>query len=267
MQNAPDYFNQRLWIALGRLIEHRYQRNIRFLPAVMAEAVNEEFTLTKNGDVVIPLRSGVEYLGALRIKQGGSLHEEQVQEIRQMLHKIEVILLEVRESRTFLKEEGSAKGRISEKKQKIQLIGGSLEERKKLAMDLHTQLRTTSFISWGDLRPQESVVSEWHDLQDTIIYVPEVNDLSPLELQNLWELVSMPEESGPHMIIGTLRVGGGESSLGSIFDKIQREFQNSLIFVDQMPKEYLLLKEVLAMLLSRSEDVSATQSEGTLLYI
>lgn len=290
LQNEQDpstTFQERIWQALGRLIENRYQRYIGFTPTLLAEMVGENIHVTRKGDLLIPIQSEGHFMGSLRIKEGGTLQRDEIFQIQEMLHQIGKVLLDLgARSASAFKEET-----IKVKRQRLQIVGGRLVDRRKIAMDLHTELNTSSFIVWEDLAQGDFGVHELKELCETVIYIQDFHSLKRTDKEKileLMELVKTSEEEGPHFILGATEVhkikyqsmnsaidSAKDSAIDTSMDTSKMEqaeknayafqttnmaglgideailqyFQNSIVFVDQLPKEYLLLKEVLAMLL------------------
>lgn len=244
MKSVQEQFNYRVWSAFSRLVEKRYHRNIAFSPAMSAEDFGKEYILTTNGDLILPLYAGEHFLGAIRVKQGGTLSNDERQAIQKMFSKVGSALLDASDS---LNRMESNEGQET-KKYTCNLIGGGHELRHKIATNLHEVLGSWSLVPWTD-----SGIAHWNnedmeDLANICIYVRDILELSPQERQQLLTLRKLPSALRPHLMIGSF-----ESLNQYVDDQLLDPefailFSETTIFTEQMPKDYLRLKEVLEML-------------------
>ncbi len=244
MKSVREQFNHRVWTAFSRLIEKRYHRNISFTPAMSADYLGKEFILNSNGDLLVPLFAGDHFLGAIKVKQGGSLAAQDLNAIQVMFHKVGSALLDASESLNKM-ESDETKDR---KKFSINLVGGGFEARHKLATHIQEVLGSWSLVPWTDAGIAHWNTDDMEDLAEICIYVRDIFELSPQEGQQLLTLGRLPQALRPHLIVGSYRPLSDYLKEKSIEPEIAALFSEASVFVDQMPKDYLRLQEVLEML-------------------
>lgn len=245
MKSVREQFNHRVWTAFSRLIEKRYHRNIGFSPAMSAEYLGKDYILNNNGDLVVPLFAGDHFLGAIKVKQGGTLENQEVKTIQAMFHKVGTALLDASESLNKIESDEDTKER---KKISINLIGGGFEARHKLASSIHETLGSWSLVPWTDAGIAHWNTDDMEDLADICIYVRDIFELTPQEQKQLLTLGRLPQAMRPHLIVGSYRPLADYVEEKSVDPEIAALFSEASIFVDQMPKDYLRLQEVLEML-------------------
>jgi hypothetical protein len=92
-------------------------------------------------------------------------------------------------------------------------------------------------------------------LSDVCIYIRDLNELSPLERQQLTVLARLPETMRPHLILCTSKPLSESLQEQTVEHDLASLFASSSLFVDQLPQEPLRLKEVLEMLLVGTKDL------------
>lgn len=259
MKSVSEQFNHRVWTAFSRLIEKRYHRNIGFSPAMSAEYLEKDFILSGNGDLVVPLFAGEHFLGAIKVKQGGSLPTQEVRSIQMMFNKVGSALLDASESLNKMESDESKERR----KFSVNLVGGGYEARHKLATNIHEILGSWSLVPWTDAGIAHWNTDDMEDLADICIYVRDIFELSPEERRQLLTLGRLPQALRPHLIVGSYRPLVDYVNEKAIEPEIAALFSEASIFVDQMPKDYLRLQEVLEMLFDIEE--RPTQEEKALI--
>lgn len=260
MKSLREQFNQKVWTAFSRLIEKRYHRNIGFLPAMNADDIGKDFIFSKNGDLIVPLFAGEQFLGALKVKQGGALASEDISSIQEMFQKIGVALLDASDSLNREDIGDRSESKVI-KKYLINLTGGGAEARHNLAINIHEKLGTWSLISWSDAKIETWTTTDSERLADTCVYIHDVFELSPKERQQLMTLASLPESIRPNIILGSYRPLSEYVNEQSLDKKLALLFTETSMNVDQMPKERLRLAEVLEMLFGESvSNISSFQS-------
>lgn len=260
MLYVSEQFNHRVWIAFGRLIEKRYRRSIRFSPAMNALDLGREFIINKAGDLMIPLMFKGYFLGCISVRQGGSLEAQSMREIQDIVNKIGTVLLD--SGASIEKEREIENLLVEHKKHLISLVGGSLEERKKVASYVQDTLESWSLLSWADAGMANWNTDEMNLLSDVCIFIRDLNELSSTEKDQLMTLVRLPESMRPHLILGSDKPLTTEKSLpeGAVLSDsnsalstetgLASLFASSpIVLVDQLPQESERLKEVLEMLL------------------
>jgi hypothetical protein len=248
MKVGKEPFNQRVWTAFSRLIEKRYHRNIGFSPAMSVDYLGKQEIITKSGDLVVPLFAGEHFLGAIRVKKGGSLTEVEITAIREMFQKVGAALLDASNS---LNEADAEVERKDGPKHLINIVGGGFESRHRLATDIHETLQSWSLVPWTDAGIAHWNTDDMEDLSNISLYVRDIFELSPKERQQLLALARLPESLRPHIVVGSYRPLMDYVEEQAVEGELANLFSKSSVFVDQVPKEYLRLKEVLEMLFGR----------------
>ena len=245
MKSVREQFNHRVWSAFSRLVEKRYRRHIAFSPAMNADDFGKEYIINSFGDLVLPLFAGEHFLGAIRVKQGGSLPIDDLKAIQKMFSKVGSALLDASESLNKMETQEPSES----KKYALNLIGGGVDGRHRIASNIHEVLGSWSLVPWKDSGIAHWNTEDMEDLANICIYVRDILELSPQEQQQLLTLRKLPLEMRPHLIVGSTRalVQYGEEKL--VEPELASLFSETAIFTDQMPKDYLHLKEVLEMLL------------------
>lgn len=247
MSSSKEQFNRRVWTAFSRLIEKRYHRNIGFLPAVSAEYLTKEISVSANGDLIVPLFVGEFFWGAIRVKQGGTLSPTEVESLQKMFDKIGYALLDASES---LNEQENSEIK-DHPKHSVSMIGGGFEARHQLAVQIHETLKSWSLVSWKDAGLAYWNTDDFEDLSKVSIYVRDILELAPKERQQLLTLSRLPHSMRPHLIVGSYRPLAEYVQENILEQDLADAFAKINIFVDQMPKDYLRLAEVLEMLFER----------------
>jgi hypothetical protein len=260
MKVEKEPLNLRIWTAFSRLIEKRYRRNIGFSPAMSASNLGSDFILSGNGDLIVPLFAKEHFLGAIRVKEGGTLENHEMKAIQEMFQKVGSALLDASASLNKIEAEEGPK---ASKKQSVNLVGGGFESRHKLATVAHEVLGTWSMVPWTD-----SGISHWNtddldDLAELTLYIRDIFELTPYERTQLLTIIKLPPSLRPHLIVGSCRPLSDYTEELSVEPELASLFADTTLFVDQAPKEYLRLREVLEMLFG--VQAGSAQSELTMI--
>lgn len=247
MMYVSEQFNHRVWLAFSRLIEKRYNRSIRFSPAMNALDLGKEFIVSKSGDLMVPLMAQSQFLGCILVKQGGSMETESMREIQGIIEKIGSVLLDINSSAE--NEKVVENLLLGQKKHLISLVGGELELRRKVASRIQDILGSWSMLPWADAGMAQWNTDDMSSLSDICIFIPELSELSPLERQHLTILAKLPETMRPHLILCSSKPLSEGVRNHSVEPELASLFASSSLFIDQLPQEPLRLKEVLEMLL------------------
>lgn len=239
-----DQFNHRVWSAFSRLIEKRYHRHIAFSPAMNANDFGKDYIVNSLGDLIFPLLAGEHFLGAIKVKQGGTLSGEDRASIQKMFSKVGLALLDASDSlnRMELEEKQEIKKRT------FNLVGGGFEVRQKIASGIHEVLGAWSLVPWTDSGIAQWTTDDMEDLSSICIYVRDILELSPKDQQQLLTLRKLPAVLRPHLIIGSSNTLAHYAEEKMIETEFAAIFSETSIFTEQLPKDYLRLKEVLEML-------------------
>lgn len=264
MKNSLDPFDHQIWVAFGRLIEKRFQCHIGFSSALDVDHMGRELIVTSSGDVLIPLIIENQFFGTLRVKEGADLAPEDIESIREIFQKMGESFVEG--SRDLRSHEEPFEV-LPVRKQLINLVGGDLDSRLKLTTEIHETLKSLSLVSWGDAGMDSWNGDDLQNLENICIYIKDIFDLSPKEQQQLKALTKTPHSQRPQLLVASGRPLRDYIEDGMVDAELAQIFSETVLFVEQMPKEYLLLKEVLEMLLDRDNLPSGSAPGGDLIYI
>ncbi len=218
----------------------------------------KDLIITTKGDLIIPIFSEAHFLGAIQIKQGGTLDEQSIISIREMLEQIGSILLEPVESSFDLEREF----KVEKNKYIINLIGEGNELRQKIAVELYQTWGSWSLLPWSESGISHWTIEELEDLSGICIYVSDISELPLEEIQQLFTLTQMPKSMRPHLIVGSqMPLSELTKNIPLLPDWIEA-ISKRTIFIDQMPKEHLRLRQVLEMLF---EEKSNSKMHGLVL--
>ena len=250
MKSVREQFNNRVWSAFSRLIEKRYHRHISFSPAMPASFIGEESILTANGDLIFPLLAGDHFLGAIRVKQGASLASEERHSMQSIFNKVGSALLDASDSLNRMETDSPPEAR----KYSFNLIGGGIESRRKLALNIHDVLGGWSFVSWNDSGITDWSQADMENLATVTVFIPDVLELSPEERQKLISLRKLPISLQPNLIVGSSEALSQYATSQTLEQEFASLFSETSIFTEQLPKDYLRLKEVLEMLMDKEQN-------------
>jgi hypothetical protein len=103
-------------------------------------------------------------------------------------------------------------------------------------------------LPWTDSGIAHWNTDDMEDLSSICIYVRDILELSPQEQQQLLTLRKLPAALRPHLIVGSSRTLAQYAEEKMIEPEFAAIFSETSIFTEQLPKDYLRLKEVLEML-------------------
>lgn len=255
MKTVRDQFNHRVWSAFSRLIEKRYHRYIAFSPAMNVNDFGKEYIVTSIGDLILPLLAGEHFLGAIKVKEGGSLSVEDRESIQKMFSKVGSALLDASESLNRMESEEK---QLSSKRS-FNLVGGGNEIRQKIASTIHEVIGAWSFVPWTDSGIAQWNTNDMEDLSSICIYIRDVLELSPQEQQQLLTLRKLPAALRPHLIVGSVQTLAHYAEEKMVSPEFAAIFSETSIFTEQLPKDYLRLKEVLEMLVEDENRPSSVE--------
>lgn len=210
-----------------------------------ADDFGKDIVINKYGDLIVPLFAGEHFLGALRVKKGSSLGEEEQLSIQNMFTKVGSALLDA--SLSLNRQE--SQDTIESRKHIINLIGGTDGQRHQLAIRVQELLGAWSFVSWTDSGIAQWNTEDMDDLANITIYIRDILELSPKERQQLSTLQKLPSSLRPHLIIGSDRAISQYLQDSTLEPEFQASLAMTSIFTEQLPKDYLRLREVLEMLM------------------
>lgn len=245
-----EQFNHRVWLGFSRLIEKRYRCRIRFSPAMNALDLGREFIVNKSGDLVVPLMSTNQFLGCILVKQGGSLEPQIMKDVQSIIGKMGSVLLDM--DSPVDEERDASPLLVEQKKHCINLIGGTLDGRQRVASNIQDILGSWSMLPWADAGMAQWNTDDMGSLSEICIFIRDLQELSPLEKQQLVLLGRLPDSMRPHLILCTTRPLTEGLQGESVDAELVSLFASTSLFIDQLPEESLRLKGVLEMLLMGS---------------